>query len=807
MKVELKDILPIEYVSDGVIGNAQGDLSAVWKLSLPAAFTLSTDNINKLSNELYQLIRMQPSGTIVTNTNFYFVDRYEADIDGIKSISERNDQRYYHHMPILKHEAYITLTLTNRKVKLKQGSLKVSKISNGDIAFGSHIKKLEKQLESIHNNIKAFDSSLSNIFGSASTNRLNDDELLRFIYRSITMDFKAGELSHLTEVINPILVNENGFKIGHEQIGMVTLVREGSSVSTGRISRPNVNQNLFGNSGSVKLPVSFAYPLGLGLPFDHILISHVEVLDNEMVVSKVKSENTWLKLGRVMSGVLEAKYNANMEFIELITSHDASSCHLGMNVIIKDGNNDRLLEKISEIRTAFGQMEGAIGQVENLDTLPLWIHSLPGCRVDYDRKLLSLLHIGVCYFPVESMSKSDDEGFYFKDRFATPVKVNFWYSEAVTNVNMVLIGPSGSGKSFMQNTLLDKAYGAQDHIIIMDVGHSYKGLCESKGGKYFDSEDKASLGVNIFDINTELPEEELIGKKILILDVIKVIWKGNKGLTNEERTILQKVISEFVISDNIKNVKGFYDFLAENQLRTQKAHNKYIDYDSLLLNLEPFVNGSEKWVFDGGKGHDMLDERFIVFSLFALAKQEVLMTVYSLIVIDLILEKLRRLPKSVRKRIAMDEVWMLFKSDMVEYIEYFFRTVRKEGGGIGVITQNVNDIETSGIADAIKINTDIKVLLKHKALNDDTRNSLRKTLGLNSQDLEMLESLQRKEFFVKFGELAGVYINDVSYQNELLYSTAPKDVENIKVLAEEYGSKDAAIAELTYRKNIKSYER
>lgn len=804
MRVELKDILPIEFVSDNVIGNAQGDITAIWKIKYPAVFNNSIDDINKLNNEMYQLIRMEATGTIVSSTNFYYEDKYEADFDSTSSLSENYNQKYYHHEPILIHESFLSLTITNRKTSLKKGRLKVRKATTSELALKSFLKKIENRLDAIGKRIQAFHNGLNNIFGTDKVERLNDDRILHFIYRCATLDFKADELAHMSSLVDPMVVNERGILIGQEQLSIVTLAKEGSIVSTGTVSRPNVNNNRFGNSGKIMLPVSFIHPLALGLTFDHVLIAHVEVLDNEIVVSKLKSENTWVKLGKVFSGVLEAKFNSNNEFIDLVTSHDATSCHTGVNVLVKDGNEDRLLEKVSAIKSGFAKLEGAVGQVENIDTLPVFLHSLPGCRVDYDRKLLSLLNIGLCYFPLESLEKSDEKGFYFKDRFATPVKVNFWYSAAVTNVNMVVIGPSGSGKSFMQNTLLDKAFGGEEHIIVMDVGHSYKGLCASKNGKYFDSEEKSTLGVNIFKISSSLREEELIGKRLLIMDIIKVIWKGKKGLTNEEKTLLKKHINEFLKSKNDKSVGGFYKYIEILNAKSSDAkRSKYIDYESLLLNLEPFVDGEESWVFrDSGEPFDIIDQRFIVFSLFALAKQEVLMTLYMLITIDMTLDKLRVLPKGVKKRIAMDEVWLMLKGDMVEYIEYFFRTVRKEGGSIGIITQSVNDIEESDIADAIKANTDIKLVLKHKNLNEDTSKALRRTLGFNSHDLEMMESLQAKEFFVKFGETSGIYINDVSYENELLYSTAPKDLQDIQELTEEYGSKEAAISELTHKKKV-----
>ncbi len=54
-----------------------------------------------------------------------------------------------------------------------------------------------------------------------------------------------------------------------------------------------------------------------------------------------------------------------------------------------------------------------------------------------------------------------------------------------TNRNKIVCGGSGSGKSMFMNHMLHSYVQQGAHCIVVDVGHSYEGLCELVGGYYF----------------------------------------------------------------------------------------------------------------------------------------------------------------------------------------------------------------------------------------------------------------------------------------------------------------------------------
>ena len=70
----------------------------------------------------------------------------------------------------------------------------------------------------------------------------------------------------------------------------------------------------------------------------------------------------------------------------------------------------------------------------------------------------------------------------------------------ITNRNKFILGPSGSGKSFFTNHMERSYYEKGAHIVLVDVGHSYKGLCDMVGGYYFTYSETKPIKFNPFYI-------------------------------------------------------------------------------------------------------------------------------------------------------------------------------------------------------------------------------------------------------------------------------------------------------------------
>lgn len=89
-------------------------------------------------------------------------------------------------------------------------------------------------------------------------------------------------------------------------------------------------------------------------------------------------------------------------------------------------------------------------------------------------------------------------GHLYCDRFGNPCKIDMWYYSKLNNKNKIVIGPSGSGKSFWLNNYILQSYELSHDVMIVDIGGSYRSMIELNRGKYFDSTDQSKFAFNPF---------------------------------------------------------------------------------------------------------------------------------------------------------------------------------------------------------------------------------------------------------------------------------------------------------------------
>lgn len=111
-------------------------------------------------------------------------------------------------------------------------------------------------------------------------------------------------------------------------------------------------------------------------------------------------------------------------------------------------------------------------------------------------------------FPFISSALQDDNGIYIGDN-EYPVFVNFFQRDAVrVNSNMMVIGKSGSGKSYAAKTLLTNLAADNCKIFILDPEKEYVNMTKNLGGKYIDVGSSQQGILNPFHVITALDDTE-----------------------------------------------------------------------------------------------------------------------------------------------------------------------------------------------------------------------------------------------------------------------------------------------------------
>lgn len=191
----------------------------------------------------------------------------------------------------------------------------------------------------------------------------------------------------------------------------------------------------------------------------------------------------------------------------------------------------------------------------------------------------------------------------------------------------------------------------------------------------------------------------------------------------------------------------------------------------------------------------------------------ILFPVTTIIIMEMFINKLRRL-KGVRKMIIIEEAWKaLAKEGMAEYVRYLYKTVRKFFGEAVTVTQEVDDIISSPIVkESIINNSDCKILLdQRKYMNKFSK--IQELLGLTDKEkaqilsINMANAASRKYKEVWFG-LGGVqsavYATEVSIPEYLTYTTEETEKLEVMQLSEKLGGNfELAVKQLAESKKHK----
>ncbi len=355
-------------------------------------------------------------------------------------------------------------------------------------------------------------------------------------------------------------------------------------------------------------------------------------------------------------------------------------------------------------------------------------------------------------------------------------------------------------------------YEQGTHIVLVDVGHSYKGLCELVNGYYFTYSETRPIRFNPFYI---LPGDLLdTEKKESIKTLLLALWKkDNEGFNRSEYVALSNALQLYYayIMDKqlFASFNSFYEYLRDHFVQTlkeDKVKEKDFDVANFLYVLRPYYKGGEfDYLLNADQNLDLLNERFIVFELDNIKDHPILFPVVTIIIMEVFISKMRKL-KGIRKMILIEEAWKaIAREGMAEYIRYLFKTVRKYYGEAVVVTQEIEDIISSPVVkQAIINNSDCKILLDQSKYQNKF-DQIQELLGLTENEKSLVLSVNKandynhnyKEVFISLGGiLSKVYRTEVSREEYLAYTTEETEKMKVNAYTEKYGSMQKGIAVL-----------
>jgi len=811
--VRLGDLMPIYKIEHNCILSRQGDVTVGFKVGLPEIFTLSDREYEAYHQGWVKAIKLLPSGTVFHKQDWFVRGSFKADF-GLAgdSFLSRSSERFFSERECLDHHCYIFLTVKPSGRKASSSALSSLLRSTLSPAQATSRVLVDGFLDAVGQFARVMEDS-----GFAALDRLGDDELAGTANVPGVLEkyfFLLGEGE--APVIRDIHLKDE-IRVGDKHCRLFTLsdTEDLPSIAGSRTSYDKYSTD------RTRFSVGFASPLGQLLNCSHIYNQYIFLGDAGATLKRLEAKKLRLQSLSGYSRENAISRDAVNDFLNEAIASGRLPVKSHFNVLCWSGDAGELREVRNLVSSAMAQMD-AVAKLETDGQAQIWFAGLPGNEADFPMNdtFDTFLEQATCFFNLESNYRSSVSPFGVRlgDRLSgRPVHVDISDEPIAmglaTNRNKFILGPSGSGKSFLTNHLM-RSYAEQGaHAVIVDVGHSYAGLCELMGGYYFAYSEENPIAFNPFYLGEgDVMDTE---KRESIKTLLLALWKkDDESFRRSEYVALSNSLSlyfEFLEErrDIFPCFNSFYEFLQSGfgtELEKRGVKEKDFDCRNFLYVLSPFYRGGEfDYLLNARENLDLLSQPFIVFELDNIKDHPILFPVVTLIIMEVFISKMRKL-KGVRKVFLCEEAWKaIAKEGMAEQLKYLFKTVRKHFGEAIVVTQEVEDIISSPIVkQAIINNSDCKILLDQSRYQNRF-DQIQELLGLTDKEKAQVLSLNRandpkrkyKEVFVSIGgQMSKVYRTEVSVEEYLCYTTEEREKVRVMEYARKYGSMQKGIAVL-----------
>ena len=770
-----------------------------------------------------------PNYSIIHKQDIFITEKYRPDIgkDGPGFLS-RSFERHFNERPYLNHTCYLFLTKTTRERSRQQ--------SNWNTLCRKFLVPKEIQdretMERFMESVGQFES-IVNDSGLARLERLSTEEITGtedgpgIIERYLTLSSDGSVM------LQDMQLNPDEMRIGNKRLCLHTL--SDLDDLPGRVRTDGRYERLSTDRSDCRL--SYASPVGIMLPCDHIYNQWIFIDDSsenlarfEKTAKNMQSLSRYSRSNQINKEWLD-------EYLNVAHTNGLQSVRCHCNVIAWAESGDELRRVKNDVGSALALME-CTPRHNTTDCPTLYWAAMPGNAADFpaEESFHTFIEQAVCLFTEETNYRSSLSPFGIKmvDRLTgKPLHLDIsdlpMKRGITTNRNKFVLGPSGSGKSFFMNHLVRQYYEQGAHVVLVDTGNSYQGLCEmirrktnGADGVYFTYTEEKPISFNPFYTDDYVFDVE---KKDSIKTLLLTLWKSEDDkVTKTESGELGSAVSAYIgriKADRtiVPSFNTFYEYmrddyrreLAERDIKVEKSD---FNIDNMLTTMRQYYRGGRyDFLLNSTENIDLLSKRFIVFEIDSIRDNKELFPVVTIIIMEAFINKMRRL-KGVRKQLICEEAWKaLASANMATYIQYLYKTVRKYFGEAIVVTQEVDDIISSPIVkESIINNSDCKILLdQRKYMNKfDTIQSL---LGLTEKEKSQILSINMannpsrlyKEVWVGLGGTqSAVYATEVSTEEYLAYTTEETEKVEVYRLAEQLGGDiEAAIRQLAERRRNK----
>jgi type IV secretion system protein VirB4 len=354
--------------------------------------------------------------------------------------------------------------------------------------------------------------------------------------------------------------------------------------------------------------------------------------------------------------------------------------------------------------------------------------------------------------------------------FETPHHTPFAYHLHVQDVGHTLVlGATGSGKSFLLNFLVTNAQQYNPFTIVLDLGHGYRKLGALLHGGYVEL-GLRQQGVRINPFSMEPTPEHLH----FLHGFVRVLLEGEDGYRLselEDREVYEAVENLYVLDRN------------QRRLFT-------------LANLLPraLMGRLQKWV-EGGRYAELFDnvddtltfERLQIFDFDAMRAYPSLIEPLLFYILHRVNERvLDEADTRTLKLCVMDEAWRFIQNPTLRaYVQEALKTWRKRNAAMILATQTIDDFASADLLRTVVESCPTKLLLANPALE---RSRYAELFQMNEMELDLVAGLMpRRQILLKRPDLTKVLTLAVDPKSYWIYTNTPIDNDRVAAVFREHG--------------------
>ena len=328
-------------------------------------------------------------------------------------------------------------------------------------------------------------------------------------------------------------------------------------------------------------------------------------------------------------------------------------------------------------------------------------------------------------YPFNYSGKTDPNGFYFgKDKYGSNIAVDFDRRDSdKTSANILILGNSGQGKSYLMKLLICNLLEAGKSVISLDAEHELEELCGKLGGCFIDlmaGEKRINvLEVRCWNEDTEADESapEAFRKSTLLarhISFLKDFFRAYKDFSDPQldtiEIMLSKMYRKWGISEetDFRQLKpGDYPVLSDlyalinDELVNYRKGSLYTRelLQEVLLGLHSLCVGADAPFFNGHT--NISDDRFLVFGVGGVLTAA--RSLRNALLFNVLAYMSDRLLTAGNTVAALDELYLWLSNPIaIEYIRNCLKRVRKRDSALMMASQNLEDFDQEGVREMTK---------------------------------------------------------------------------------------------------------